>query len=225
MKKVFCILVLFGISVPVIAQEPGTLTVSERYSYAMGVRLGQLLKTQGIEQLDSDAFARAIDDVLSGRPLQLTAKEMVAAIQDQQALFAQQKQQRAQANLEAGRAFLAENAGKPGVVVLPSGVQYRALDKGAGMEASPTSSVRVHYHGTLLDGTVFDSSVERGQPAEFSLAAVIPGFRDSIAEMRVGDRWQVFIPGDQAYGEAGAGGDIGPNETLVFEIQLLDVMQ
>ncbi len=225
MKKVFCILASVGISLPAGAGEPVDPTLSERFSYAMGVRLGQLLKVQGIHQLDSRAFAAAIDDVLLDRPLRLNEQEMLAAIQAQQGVFARQKQQRAQANLEAGQVFLAENAGRPGVAVLPSGVQYRVLEEGKGDQAAAGSSVRVHYHGTLLDGRVFDSSVERQQPAEFSLAAVIPGFRDAISRMRVGDRWQVFIPSDQAYGEDGAGTKIGPNETLVFEIRLLDLLQ
>lgn len=225
MKKILCILVLIAVSMPLPALEPALSDVSGRYGYAMGVRLGQLLKAQGVGQLDSEAFAAAIDDVLQGRPLRLSAEEMIAAIQEQQKLLVAQKQQRAGENLEKGRSFLAQNAAKPGVTVLPSGVQYRVLESGSGARATPSSTVRVHYHGTLLDGTVFDSSVERGQPAEFSLAAVIPGFRDSIAQMRVGDRWQVFIPSDQAYGEGGAGGDIGPNETLTFEIQLIDLVQ
>lgn len=223
MKKVICTLVFIGLSFPALALEPADFSVSERYSYAMGVRLGQLLKGQGIGQLDSAAFAAAIDDVMLDRPLRLGDQEMMAAIQQQQSLFAEQKQKRALANLEAGREFLAGNAKKPGVVVLPSGLQYLVLESGSGAQPTAGGSVRVHYHGTLLDGTVFDSSVERDQPAVFSLAAVIPGFRESISRMRVGDRWQVFIPGELAYGENGAGTKIGPNETLTFEIQLLDV--
>ena len=224
-NKVVFFLALLAVSLPSVALESTQLNMSERFSYAMGVRLGQLLKVQGIQQLDSRAFAQAIDDVIQDRPLRLSQQEMVEAIQQQQGVVAQQKQQRAQANLEAGRAFLAENAGKPGVMVLPSGVQYRVLESGEGKPAKGGSSVRVHYHGTLLDGTVFDSSVERKEPVEFSLSAVIPGFRDSISQMRVGDHWQVFIPSDQAYGKEGAGTKIGPNQTLVFEIQLLAVMQ
>ena len=224
MNKVVSFLAMIAISLPAVATETDALSTSERFSYAMGVRLGQLLKVQGIEQLDSRAFAQAIDDVLLDRPLRLSQQEMATAIQEQQGMFVQQKQQRALANLEAGRAFLAENAGKPGIAVLPSGVQYRVLESGEGRPAKEGGKVRVHYHGTLLDGTVFDSSVERKEPVEFSLAAVIPGFRDSISQMRAGDHWQVFIPSDQAYGNEGAGTKIGPNETLIFEIQLLDVL-
>ncbi|MCW9079709.1 MAG: FKBP-type peptidyl-prolyl cis-trans isomerase, partial [Gammaproteobacteria bacterium] len=138
---------------------------------------------------------------------------------------ANQREQRAQTNLVAGREFLAKNAGNADVVVLPSGLQYRVLDSGTGAQPGAGDRVRVHYHGTLLDGTVFDSSVDRGQPVDFSLTAVIPGFRESISRMRVGDRWQVFLPSALAYGEEGAGTAIGPNETLTFEIQLLDIVQ
>ena len=225
MKKVVLTLCVLAVSLPAAAAEQAALSVSERYSYAMGVRLGQLLKGQGIRQLDSKAFAAAIDDVLLNRPLRLDDKEMATAIQDQQRVFAHQREQRAKTNLVAGREFLAENAGNADVVVLPSGLQYRVLDSGAGAQPGAGDRVRVHYHGTLLDGTVFDSSVDRGQPVDFSLTAVIPGFRESISRMRVGDRWQVFLPSALAYGEEGAGTAIGPNETLTFEIQLLDIVQ
>ena len=225
MKKVVLTLCILAVSLPTAAAEQAALSVSERYSYAMGVRLGQLLKGQGIRQLDSKAFAAAIDDVLLNRPLRLDDNEMVAAIQEQQRVFANQREQRAQTNLVAGREFLAKNAGNADVVVLPSGLQYRVLDSGTGAQPGVGDRVRVHYHGTLLDGTVFDSSVDRGQPVDFSLTAVIPGFRESISRMRVGDRWQVFLPSALAYGEEGAGTAIGPNETLTFEIQLLDIVQ
>jgi FKBP-type peptidyl-prolyl cis-trans isomerase FklB len=225
MKKVVLTLCILAVSLPTAAAEQAALSVSERYSYAMGVRLGQLLKGQGIRQLDSKAFAAAIDDVLLNRPLRLDDNEMVAAIREQQRVFANQREQRAQTNLVAGREFLAKNAGNADVVVLPSGLQYRVLDSGTGAQPGAGDRVRVHYHGTLLDGTVFDSSVDRGQPVDFSLTAVIPGFRESISRMRVGDRWQVFLPSALAYGEEGAGTAIGPNETLTFEIQLLDIVQ
>ena len=207
------------------ALEPVSGSVPQRYSYAMGVRLGQLLKGQGIVQLDSAAFAAAIDDVLADRPLRLSDDQMREAIVEQQRAFAVQRAQRAQASLEAGRRFLTENAARGDVVVLPSGLQYRVLQTGTGEQPRGGDSVRVHYHGTLLDGRVFDSSMERNEPAEFALAGVIPGFGEALSRMRVGDHWQVFVPSELAYGEAGAGSDIGPNETLVFEIQLLDILR
>lgn len=219
------LVVPFAASAAPAADTAPMVSVSERYSYAMGVRLGQLLEGQGIGQLDSRAFAAAIDDVLKDQPLRLTESEMRQAIIEQQRVFAEQRAQRAQANLETGQAFLAANANRPDVVVLPSGLQYRVLASGNGAMPGPDDRVRVHYHGTLIDGTVFDSSVQRGEPAEFPLEGVIPGFREAISMMRVGDRWQVFLPAALAYGEAGAGGDIGPNQALVFEIELLDIVR
>ena len=223
MKKVISTFVVCCLSMLAIGEESGGLSVSERYSYAMGVRLGQLLRGQGIERLDSHAFAAAIDDVLGGKPLRLSAQEMQAAIREQQQVFVQQRAQRAQAKLAVERDFLTRNAAEDGVVVLPSGLQYRVLASGDGAEPGSDATVRVHYHGTLLDGSVFDSSVERGEPAEFALSGVIPGFREAISQMRIGDRWRVFIPSALAYGERGAGADIGPNETLTFEIELLGI--
>lgn len=225
MKKVFFALfcVTYSWTAPAVeSPDPG---LAERYSYTMGVRLGQLLKAQGIVQLDSAAFAAAIDDVLAGHPLRLSDAEMQAAVRDQQSFLAGQRAQRAEDNLKAGREFLAANAGRSEVVVLPSGLQYEVLESGSGAQPTAEDSVRVHYHGTLLDGRVFDSSVERGEPAEFALGAVIPGFREALTNMRVGDHWRVYLPSALAYGERGAGSDIGPNETLIFELQLLEIIR
>ena len=199
--------------------------VAERYSYTMGVRLGQLLRAQGISQLDSASFAQAIDDVLNERTLRLSTDEMRQAIVDQQRLLAEQRAAKAADNLRAGQEFLARNATNADVVALPSGLQYRVLDKGDGEQPGTDDTVRVHYQGTLIDGRVFDSSIERGEPAEFPLAGVVPGFREALSLMHVGDRWQVFMPSTLAYGEKGAGADIGPNETLIFEMQLLDIVR
>lgn len=199
--------------------------VAERYSYTMGVRLGQLLRAQGISQLDSASFAQAIDDVLNERTLRLSTDEMRQAIVDQQRLLAEQRAAKAADNLRAGQEFLARNATNADVVALPSGLQYRVLDKGDGEQPGADDTVRVHYQGTLIDGRVFDGSIERGEPAEFPLAGVVPGFREALSLMHVGDRWQVFMPSTLAYGEKGAGADIGPNETLIFEMQLLDIVR
>ena len=222
MKKIISIFFVCCLSTLAIGEQSSGLGVSERYSYAMGAHFGQLLRNQGIEKLDSQAFAAAVNDVLGGKPLRLSAQEMKAAIQEQNQAFAQQRAQRAKTKLTAERDFLTRNAAEDGVVVLPSGLQYRVLASGEGPQPGSDATVRVHYHGTLLDGSVFDSSINRGEPAEFALSGVIPGFREAISRMRIGDRWQVFIPSALAYGERGAGADIGPNETLTFEIELLD---
>lgn len=225
MKKVFFALLCGSLSCSASAEGTGALDVSESYSYAMGVQFGQLLKAQGITQLDSAAFSAAIDDVLSGRSLRLSDAEMKDAMRDQQRLLAKQRAQSAQARLQAESDFLATNAERSDVVVLPSGVQYRVLETGSGERPGSEDKVRVHYRGTLLDGSVFDSSVKRGKPAEFPMAGVIPGFREALSNMQVGDHWEVFIPSALAYGERGAGANIGPNETLVFDIQLLDILR
>lgn len=223
MKKVFFLLLLVLPFAGSLAAETAVVSVSERYSYAMGARLGELLKSQGVGQIDADAFAAAIDDVMQGRPLRLSPAEMQQAVVDQQKVFAEQRAQRAEESLRAGRDFLAANALKPDIAVLPSGLQYRVLASGDGEQPTAADSVRVHYHGTKIDGSVFDSSVDRGQPAEFSLGGVIAGFREALLNMRVGDHWQVFVPSSMAYGERGAGASIGPNEALIFDLQLLAI--
>ncbi len=193
-------------------------SLAERYSYAMGVRLAQALKSQGVMSVDGAALAAAIDDVLTGRPLRMNERQMVAVVDEQRVAIAR-------ANLESGRAYAAEFARRPGVSQLPGGVLYQVLASAEGERPGAGDSVRVHYHGTRVDGVVFDSSVARDQPAEFPLDGVIPGFRDAISAMRVGDRWRVVIPSELAYGERGAGGGIGPNQTLTFEIELLGIVR
>jgi FKBP-type peptidyl-prolyl cis-trans isomerase FklB len=224
MKRTLMLLLCGGLAAQTLAADAELVSIPERYSYAMGVQFGQLLKAQRVEEIDTKAFAAAIDDVLKGGELQLSAEQMQQAVREQQQVFAERRAQQGQANLEAGREFLAANAKREGIVVLPSGLQYQVLESGDGAKATAEDTVRVNYHGTLIDGTVFDSSVERGKPAEFSVNGVIPGFREAITNMRVGDRWQVYLPSSLAYGERGAGGTIGPNETLIFELELLDVV-
>ena len=209
-------LVLF--SGAILAADEAPATLSERYSYAMGVRLGQALKSQGVQVIDTRALAAAIDDVVSGRTPRMSEQEMAAVVREQRVA-------REQANLQAGRDYLEQFTQQPGVKQLPAGLPYRVLATGDGERPSAEDTVRVHYHGTRVDGVVFDSSVERGQPAEFPLGGVIPGFRETISAMRVGDHWQVVIPSELAYGKRGAGADIGPNETLTFEIQLLAIVR
>lgn len=195
----------------------------QKFSYAMGVNLGNLLKSQGITDVDSDAFTMALKDVMQGNPLQLNLSEMKTAIEQRQKQLISEAQQDASNNLEKGRKFLAENANKPGVTVLENGMQYQVIKNGDGDMPAATDNVSVHYHGTLINGDVFDSSVDRGEPASFALNRVIPGFREALTRMKTGAKWKVFVPSDLAYGESGAGGKIGPNETLIFEIELLNI--
>lgn len=218
MKKIVSILFLVILSGAPAFAEPVLETLTERYSYAIGARLAQALKQQGVEQIDATTFATAVGDVLAGRSLRMNDTEMLAAVAEARAA-------RATANAEAGREYRAANGRQPGVVTLPNGLQYQVLQPGDGAQPEADATVRVHYHGTRIDGAVFDSSKERGQPAEFPLNGVIPGFRDAITRMRVGGRWRIVVPGELGYGERGAGADIGPNETLIFEISLLDIVR
>jgi len=135
----------------------------------------------------------------------------------------QMKNEKAAANLKAGEEFLAANKNKPGIVALPSGLQYEVISEGTGIKPLATNKVTCHYHGTLIDGTVFDSSVKRGQPATFPLNAVIKGWTEGLQLMPTGSKWRFFIPPHLGYGERGAGSQIGPNSTLIFEVELLDV--
>lgn len=190
-------------------------------SYSVGVLIAQNLKSQGLEDVDAESLAAAVNDVLKGNELKISQAEADQNFRkhaNQQAAMAGKK------NLEAGRAFLAENAKKAGVTSLESGIQYEVLQEGSGgQRPAATDEVTVHYHGTLIDGTVFDSSVERGQPATFPLNRVIPGWTETLQLMQIGDKWRIFLPSEKAYGERGAGSDIGPNSVLIFEVELLGI--
>ncbi|MEE9358156.1 FKBP-type peptidyl-prolyl cis-trans isomerase [Candidatus Vondammii sp. HM_W22] len=195
-------------------------TVDQRFSYALGFQFAQQLRSQGIK-VEGASFAAALDDVLQGNELQLTIDEMREAVKAGQGILIKAKKEQAQRALEMGEEFLAENKAREGVVTLPSGLQYLVLKEGTGETPAEDASVTVHYRGTLINGKEFDSSYGRGEPSTFSLGGVIPGFKAAISQMKSGARWQVFIPSKMAYGEIGAPGSIGPNETLIFEIELV----
>lgn len=195
----------------------------QKFSYAMGVNLGNLLKSQGIDNVDVPAFSAALSDVLSGSSLQLDLATMKQAIEKQQKKLLAKVEQEAQQKKQKGIDFLEKNKSVAGVNVLPNGLQYIVIKAGDGKQPAATDKVTVHYHGTLTDGTVFDSSVDRGEPTSFSLDRVIPGFRESLTRMKTGGKWRVFVPSELAYGESGAGASIGPNEVLIFEIELLEI--
>jgi len=197
-------------------------TQEKKFSYVLGIQFGQQLKNEGI-MVDADAFATGIDDVLQGNPPKMSMQEMQAALQAGRNKLIMEKQAEAQAAMEKGQAFLEENKKQDGIVVLPSGLQYIELKAGEGASPAPESKVTVNYRGTLIDGAEFDSSYKRGEPTSFTLDGVIPGFREAISMMKPGAKWKVFIPSDLGYGPNGAGGAIGPNETLIFEIELLSV--
>ena len=204
-------------------EDPRLDSVIQRLSYAVGLQVGQSLRRQGLHEIDPAALAAALEDVYADRPPRLTMEQMQAAQAAYQAESSARQGRQAEANLAAGRAFLASNAQNEGVVETPDGLQYRILRPGGG--ATPTSEDRVvvHYRGRLLDGTEFDSSYGRGEPTEFMLGAVIQGWQAALQLMPVGSHWEVWIPAELAYGERGAGGAIGPNQALHFEIELLEI--
>lgn len=197
----------------------------EKLSYSLGVTLGQSL-VQDVEDLDLEAFTQAIEDVYAGEELALSEEQMAQALQQfqQQAMAERQAkaEEAAADNQQAGQAFLEENAEKDGVEVTDSGLQYKVLEEGDGTSPSADSTVEVHYEGKLLDGTVFDSSYERGEPVSFRVGQVIQGWQEALKLMSVGDTWMIYIPAELGYGPQGQG-PIGPNETLIFKVELLDV--
>ena len=210
------------------AQEKMELKdAKQKSSYAIGMDIGGNFKRQELD-IDTKALAAGIADTLAGKP-QLTeaeAKQVIAEFRT--ALMAKMEAKQkvdAEKNVAAGDAFLAANAKKEGVKTTPSGLQYKVVKAGDGKGASPkpTDTVKVHYHGTLTDGSVFDSSVERGEPISFPLNGVIPGWTEGLQLMKEGDKFQFYIPGKLAYGPQSPSPKIGPNSTLVFDVELLSI--
>ena len=218
---------LIALSPSAAADEQSLIrTDQQMVSYTLGYQIGGQLAAQireGGLNLDPDAFAQAIADVLSGRPPAMTSAQMEAALE----MLQQQQNARhitaAETGQSRGQAFQVEYSQRQDVVVTASGLQYRVIETGEGRSPGPADTVVVHYVGQLIDGTEFDSSRGRGTPATFSLGGIIPGWQEALQLMREGDIWEVVIPSELAYGAQGAGASIGPNETLVFEIELISV--
>jgi FKBP-type peptidyl-prolyl cis-trans isomerase FklB len=200
----------------------------DRISYALGLSMGNNFKSSGIETIDVADFADGVAAVYQGAKPKMTYDEAKAEIQKFfTALEARQKEQAskmAEVNKAAGEAFLAENAKRSEVKTTPSGLQYEVLTQGDGPSPLPTDQVEVHYTGKLIDGTTFDSSVDRGVPATFGVTQVIPGWVEALQMMNAGSKWRLYIPSDLAYGPNGAGGVIGPNATLIFDVELIKVL-
>lgn len=188
-------------------------------SYCLGVVLGTGIKNAGIEQLKEASFMQAINDVTTDKH-PVISPEQANMILDQH--FTELNQKRSMEQLAEGQAFLAENSKKEGVVTLPSGLQYKILQEGEGVSPVDTSVVTVHYTGTFINGEVFDSSVERGEPAQFPVNRVIPGWTEALKLMKPGAKWMIYLPSDLAYGERGAQ-TIPPHSVLIFEVELLAV--
>ena len=218
-----CLALATGMQSPADDEDPQLDSVLQRLSYAIGLQVGQSLRRQGLDEIDAAALAAALDDVYADRRPRLTVEQMQAAQTAYQAEAATRQNRQGEANLAAGRAFLASNAENEGVVQTQDGLQYRILRASEGQTPTAEDRVVVHYRGRLLDGTEFDSSYGRGEPTEFMLGAVIPGWQTALQLMPVGSRWEVWIPAELAYGERGAGGSIGPNQALHFEIELLEI--
>ena len=213
--------------VPAGAAEKASLeTQQDRISYGIGVGVARNLKSQEI-QVDLDAVMQGMKDTLSGRKLLMTETDLQKTMTDFQAGLTQKqlqaRQLEAEKNKKEGEAYLAANAAKEGVVTLPSGLKYRIIKAGEGRTPTDKDQVECHYRGYLIDGTEFDSSYQRGTPATFKVNGVIPGWTEALKLMPAGSKWRLFIPPQLAYGAAGAGRTIGPNATLVFEVQLLAV--
>ena len=201
-------------------------TQTDKVSYALGMNLGNNLHRQSVE-VDPAILLQGLKDSLAGGNTLMTDDEARATLtQLQEELRKKQEakmQQAEEENKKEGEAFLAANKAKEGVVTLPSGLQYKVLKEGTGPKPTATDSVVCNYRGTLIDGKEFDSSYKRGQPATFPVNGVIKGWTEALQLMPVGSKWQLFVPADLAYGARGAGADIGPNATLIFEVELLSI--
>lgn len=195
-------------------------TEIDSVSYGIGINIGRSLAGQGMESLNPEIIAEALNDVLSGGELKMTDEESMSIVNT----YMQDVQlKRAQAAKDEGAKFLEKNGKRGKVTTLASGLQYEIMVEGTGPKPGPTDKVKTHYHGTLLNGDVFDSSVERGEPISFPVNGVIKGWTEALQLMPVGSKWKLFIPYDLAYGERGAGGKIGPFATLIFEVELIDI--
>ena len=193
----------------------------DKLSYALGLSMGHNFLGSGIKSLNVEDFAKGVEAVYKQEKPEISFDEAKKIINE---FFSNLQDEIAETNKQAGKEFLAENAKRSGVVVLPSGLQYEVLAEGKGRKPKATDKVQCHYHGTLIDGQVFDSSIQRGTPAVFGVNQVIPGWVEALQLMPVGSRWKLYIPSDLAYGEHGAGGSIPANATLIFEVELIKIL-
>ncbi len=205
-----------------LAAQNNMKTQLDSVSYALGINIASSLQQQGLTEINADVFAAALKDAYSKTNIKMTMEQSNALLQE---YFQGLAGKKLQANSEAGKKFLAENAKKEGVITLVSGLQYIVLKEGKGIKPTANDEVTTHYHGMLIDGTVFDSSVERGEPATFGVSQVIAGWTEALQLMSEGSKWRLFIPPHLAYGERGAGGSIGPNSTLIFDVELIKVIK
>jgi FKBP-type peptidyl-prolyl cis-trans isomerase FkpA len=203
-------------------------TEKQKVSYMVGMDVGRNL-TQIKDEIDVDVLITGLKDVMAGGAVKLTDEQAnevkTAFMQKMQAKATEERTAAAGKNRTEGEAFLAANKSKPGIKTTESGLQYQVMTEGKGAKPAATDKVKVHYVGTLIDGTKFDSSIDRGQPAEFALNGVIKGWTEALQLMPVGSKYKLFVPSDLAYGEQGTPGPIGPNSTLIFEVELLEIVK
>ncbi len=192
----------------------------EKLSYALGMSIAANLQKSGVAEINVDEFAKGLKNHIEGNT-EISQEEAGQIINT---FFAEIQSKQFEANIKAGQDFLAENSKKEGIVTLESGLQYEVINEGNGEKPKATDNVKCHYHGTLINGSVFDSSVQRGEPATFPVNGVIPGWVEALQMMPVGSKWKLYVPSDLAYGEHGAGQSIEPHTTLIFEVELLDIV-
>jgi FKBP-type peptidyl-prolyl cis-trans isomerase len=222
-KKFAILLVFLAASFSMHSQDRPKLGLTselDSLSYSLGLIIGNNLQVQGVKSLNTEIYKVGLEDGFKSNPRSMTFEEANFYIQN---YFEKQNMMAAEDNLTEGKRFLEQNAEKEGVVVLNSGLQYKVLQAGEGRSPKRTDQVKVHYKGSLLDGTVFDSSYDRGKPAVFGVSQVIKGWTEALMLMSPGSKWTLYIPPDLAYGSSGAGDAIGPNATLIFEVELLEV--
>jgi FKBP-type peptidyl-prolyl cis-trans isomerase FklB len=224
MKKILLISLGLALASSTMADDHGLKTTEQKASYTLGADIAKNFRDQGLE-IDAKAFSLGLEDTLQNRTLKLSEEEMMSAInavkQRMQKQLLEKQQSVARKNLEEGNAFLADNAKKEGVITLDSGVQYKVLTEGKGDSPTPEDTIVAHYRGTLLDGSEFDSSYQRGTPLTLQMGSVIKGWGEVLKRMKPGAKWEVYIPSEMAYGERGAGDAIGPNQALIFTIELI----
>lgn len=193
----------------------------ERFSYALGMSVASNLIRSGVKTINPEAFVQAVKDTFLGEMPEIMPDEANSILEK---FMQKANEEGSTENLKEGLEFLAQNKSEEGVVELPSGLQYKVLNEGDGDVPSLTDEVKCHYHGTLVNGTVFDSSVQRNQPAVFPVNGVIKGWVEALQMMPVGSKWRLFVPPELGYGEQGAGEVIGPNSTLIFDVELLEIV-
>jgi len=230
MKRIGFAALLVGLLInpSALAGDSGPDSEKRKVSYSLGYQIGTNLKRQSVD-VDLDMFRQGVKDALTGDDMLMTVEEqrqvMTAYSKKHMGEREAKQKETAKKNKEIGRGFLGANKGNPGVVVLRSGLQYKVIREGKGPKPLSTDTVKTHYKGTLIDGTVFDSSYARGEPASFPVNGVIRGWTEALQLMNVGSKWLLFIPSDLAYGDKGAGDKIEPGATLLFDVELLEIVK